>query len=76
MLVCVSLLLSARGAKQAPREPNPPEWPSTVHVFGPKDADRIDSIVQALYADQDLYKDQRAALLFKPGRRKQILKLK
>jgi hypothetical protein len=48
------------------QEPNPPTWPSTVHVFGPN-SPNIDSTVQALYADQNLYKEERAALFFKPG---------
>lgn len=47
-------------------EPNPPDWPSTVFVFGPESAD-INATVLQLYTNQDLYKSQRAALLFKPG---------
>jgi hypothetical protein len=40
-----------------------------VHVFGPDSTD-IDSTAKALYGDQNLYKDQRAALFFKPGQYK------
>ena len=50
----------------ADREPNPPVWPSTVHVFGPGSPE-INTTVTALYANQDVYQDRHAALLFKPG---------
>ena len=34
-----------------------------VHVFGPdSSADYVNATVQALYADQDLYMDRRAAI--------------
>ena len=53
-------------------EPNPPIWPQTVHVFGqdtPLAA--INATVQRLYGgsdwSQEVYKEQRVALLFKPG---------
>jgi hypothetical protein len=40
-----------------------------VHVFGPESkAPDINATVQSLYANQDLYQDRHAALLFKPGR--------
>jgi hypothetical protein len=52
-------------------EPNPPQWPPTVHVFGP-DSDDIEATVQRLYGgkawSQAVYQEQRAALFFKPGR--------
>eukprot|EP01052_Picozoa_sp_SAG31_P016626 SAG31_NODE_1107_length_9877_cov_4.000102_10_plen_270_part_00 len=50
-------------------EPNPPVWPSAVHIFSPDD-DRanMNATIFALYANQDLYQDQHAAFLFKPGR--------
>lgn len=51
-------------------EPNPPQWPANVHVFGPDDsASSINATVQAVYAEQrgDLYTSGRHALFFKPG---------
>eukprot|EP01043_Picozoa_sp_COSAG02_P034524 COSAG02_NODE_2419_length_8904_cov_11.259171_6_plen_592_part_00 len=49
-------------------QPNPPLWPTSVHVFGPDDSiDELNATVQGIYADQDLYQDRHSALLFKPG---------
>lgn len=47
-------------------EPNPPVWPSSVHVFGPESTD-VDATLQELYVGQDLYDVERKAFLFKPG---------
>ena len=55
-------------AAAAPAEPNPPQWPKTVKVFGPESPD-VNATVHAVYEAQysDLYTSGRAALLFKPG---------
>ena len=46
---------SGRSAlKTDDKQPNPPLWPATVHVFGPDSKD-INATVQALYANQDVY---------------------
>ena len=49
-------------------EPNPPSWPSTVHVFSPGAAD-TNATIQSIYQRQraDLYTAERVALLFLPG---------
>eukprot|EP00937_MAST-01D_sp_MAST-1D-sp2_P000064 g64.t1 len=47
-------------------EPNPPAWPPNVHVFSPAHGN-ISAVVQAVYANQDLYQDRRTALFFQPG---------
>ena len=49
-------------------EPNPPSWPSTVHVFSPGAAD-TNATIQSIYQRQraDLYTAGRVALLFLPG---------
>ena len=71
----IMILLALRGAAVAAvaaaglEQPNPPNWPSTVQVFGPE-TPGIGAAVAALYAEMspDLYTSHRAALLFKPGR--------
>lgn len=63
-----TLALVTTAHARSDRQPNPPLWPSSVHVFGPDDSmDEINRTVQGLYADQDLYQDRRSALLFKAG---------
>jgi hypothetical protein len=59
-------LTLALGTLVACAEPNPPNWPSTVHIFGP-DSSSINSTVQNLYAHQDVFDSRRQAILFKPG---------
>eukprot|EP00929_Paragymnodinium_shiwhaense_P106239 TRINITY_DN7147_c0_g1_i1.p1 TRINITY_DN7147_c0_g1~~TRINITY_DN7147_c0_g1_i1.p1 ORF type:complete len:707 (-),score=113.02 TRINITY_DN7147_c0_g1_i1:719-2839(-) len=58
-------------------EPNPPVWPSSVHIFQPEDDPKqIEAIVQAAYAknggtsgtrDHGQFSTGRYAFLFKPG---------
>ena len=62
------MLLFAAAAASVATEPNPPQWPPTVHVIGPESA-AGNATVHAVYKEQyaDLYTDSRAALLFKPG---------
>ena len=70
LLLASSGSLLACGASSGSDQPNPPVWPQTVHVFGP-DTPAIAATVQRLYGgsdwSQEVYKEQRAALLFKPG---------
>eukprot|EP00729_Bicosta_minor_P009387 gene9387-5817_t len=62
------MLLFAVAAACVATEPNPPQWPPTVHVIGPESATG-NATVHAVYKEQYdyLYTDSRAALLFKPG---------
>lgn len=64
MVRSVSWLLGLLPAQAV--EPNPPVWPSSVHVFGPESTD-IDTTLQSIYVGQDLYNMERHAVLFKPG---------
>lgn len=57
-------------------EPNPPEWPETVYVYGPEDLDLgkrnlTEEIAELLSRLNNVstghYSDERKALLFKPG---------
>ena len=64
-MIAVAVYGSAAGPMSG--EPNPPAWPSSVHVF---DAAMPAGVVQAelskLYSAQSMYTDARAALFFKP----------
>ena len=62
------MLLFAVAAACVATEPNPPQWPPTVHVIGLESATG-NATVHAVYKEQYdyLYTDSRAALLFKPG---------
>merc|ERR1719410_2536533 len=60
-------------------EPNPPNWPSNVYVFGPGDQNKARSVIQQMTANnggnypqwdsvKGEWSEKRYALLFKPGR--------
>ena len=55
-------------------EPNPPEWPDTVYVYGPEDAtsrnltaEIAELLLQLNNVSTGHYSSERKALLFKPG---------
>jgi hypothetical protein len=70
MLSVLSVLMLGADAV----EPNPPNWPASVSVFGPSDTD-IDAVVAAAYnengghdpTNHGQFSDKRFAFLFKPG---------
>merc|ERR1719346_763094 len=60
----------------AQKQPNPPTWPQSVFVFGPKDSKRhIESVVRQAFAtngghipkDYGQFSTYRFAFLFRPG---------
>lgn len=63
LLATATLAAAAHAA-----EPNPPRWPSTVHVIGPDSAD-ANATINGIYQQQRaaLYRPQRVAFLFLPG---------
>jgi hypothetical protein len=69
-------LLSVLGGAAAGSEPNPPNWPKSVAVFGPTDdVDKIEAVIDAAFATNGghdpachgQFGPNRYAFLFKPG---------
>eukprot|EP00931_Biecheleriopsis_adriatica_P061972 TRINITY_DN372_c0_g1_i1.p1 TRINITY_DN372_c0_g1~~TRINITY_DN372_c0_g1_i1.p1 ORF type:complete len:777 (+),score=117.95 TRINITY_DN372_c0_g1_i1:43-2331(+) len=72
--IAMPLLVAAGSAHQL--QPNPPVWPSSVHIFAPEDsAASIQAAVEAVFAknggqtphDHGQFSSGRFAFLFKPG---------
>ena len=74
LLACFTLMHIAKA--QQNQEPNPPKWPSSVHVFAPTDdMQKIQDIITAAYntngghtpSNHGQFSSERFAFLFKPG---------
>ena len=70
----VLLQLAAAAFSGLGQEPNPPVWPSSVHVFTPRNStDEIERVVQSAYVenggreDHGQFSADHFAFLFMPG---------